>query len=359
MVKKFLISGALGLAICITSCNKKDDIETLVSPATQSEINDDQYIHLELTLSGENSLGKEDQDLRTFFYLASNLPKFKFGNNGDKVKVRTQISKMIDLGSTQRGELLYDAILDWTVANNGTRLVYQGNDVKILRSKLTNTDKLTLLARVINKNTPTTPKRFTQTPLKEITTNQTALDIEVPYVLGVDLERTGTNGQQLSPMQGVQPKFYPLGELAFFSVKNTGDANVTFTGLKGTGLSSIEGLEYIDDPLGVEHDKGLLLNTINEITGEVNPTITINNVTISPNQTKYFVFWRCDFYDVMGGPIKPSNFLKATFAQDVTINYPGSANYQGGNNGILMKWQVEVHNKTESGSFHGDGVDFE
>lgn len=355
-ITKKVFLGLASIALALTSCSKDHDADKLGNQS--AEVNDDKYVTLQLAVDGENSLQSENQDLRTFFYLNANLPKFKFGNNGDKVKVQTIVSKRTGSGAGLTAEILYDQIIDWTVANNGARLTYNGA-LKIERAKLAGNPTLVLVAYVTNKTNTANPRLFTPTPIQEITASQTALDLQIPYAMSLQLERAGAEGRQLKPKTGEATKFAPQGELAFFSVKNTGDANIVFTGLTGTNRTSAANLEFVTAgtaPLdGATVPSGTLQRYNTSVTtGNVTISPTAN-VTITPNQTKYFVTWRAQFNNATG---QPKDLYKPTFGQDLTINYPGTGTYSRKDGG-LMKWAIEAHNKTESGNFFGDGVDFE
>lgn len=354
--KRLFIASAIALSLGFASCNKRDgDITNQVEQAPT----DDEYITLQLSINGENGLKNEEQGLRTFFSRVNDLPKFSFGTDGSKVKVVTKIATRIDNNGNVTVVQVYNQALDWTVANGGRRLTYNGT-LKILRSQLAGSPRLRLFAGVLNKSNTANPESFGPIPVQEITDTPNALNLDIPYAMSLELDRSGDQGRILKGKAGFTPIFKPLGELAYFSVKNTGNANITFTGLRGDGMRTFTDLEYKaayppNDP-SLQADASSSEASpfgFNKTARDLGPVIGIkSNVTITPSQTKYFVAWRPEFH-VPGG--QPKNIFTPTFSEDLTIDYPGTGTYRKFG---LIKWAIEAHNYTTSGDFYGDGEDF-
>lgn len=214
MVMKYVYIGLLGLSLLFTSCKQEDVLST--TTVKQSD-----YITLELGLEGGGVMPAEEDPRALMYQGASNKPTIFFGNDGDKVKVQTNLYKGLADGTFKT---IFTQPLEWTVANGGTRLVYKGG-ISVLRGLLQDA-KTYHIAAILGEGNQ---QKFGHSGFYHISRagKINPIDLSVPVLMQAELVRKGGEGRTIVNKDISSSKFIPRGHLILLSVTNSSSQAVT------------------------------------------------------------------------------------------------------------------------------------
>lgn len=214
MILKYTFLGLLGLSLFFTSCKQEEVMSTAV-------VKQDDYMTLQLALQSDADITSGEEDARAQMYLGSgNKPTIFFGNDGDKVKVQTNLYKGLADGTFKT---IFTQALDWTVTNGGTRLVYKGG-ISILRNLLQDAKTYHIVAMLgVGDN-----QQFRHSSFWDISRGKiNPLELSVPMLMQADLVRQGVEGRTLVNKDISRSRFIPRGHLILLSVTNSSSQAVT------------------------------------------------------------------------------------------------------------------------------------
>lgn len=215
MKPKYIFSALLGLSLLFTACKQDEVLST-------TESNQEEYITLELGLEGGGVITSEEEDSRALMYLgAANKPTIFFGKDGDKVKVQTNLYKGLADGTFKT---IFTQPLEWTVTNDGTRLIYKGG-ISILRGLLQDAKTYHIVAMLGERN----EQSFRHSGFYHMSRSGKIkpADLNVPMLLQADLVRQGVEGRTVVNKDISRSKFIPRGHLILLSVTNSSSQPVT------------------------------------------------------------------------------------------------------------------------------------
>lgn len=350
----------LGLIIALSSCNTHNDISEL--KLNDKSSSDQEYIDMNLSLDVEREATLNPSELRAIFSNQTNFPKFSFGTPGEKIRVRTTIMRQRDIEGSVHIEEIYKQDLDWTVDGRNVRRLVCNTPLKILRSELTDATTFYLNAKVLNAAALAGhEERFSHTPFHIIGTNST-VSLNVPYMLVTELQRTGAQGRTFSTKSGSTPTFKPLGEMAYVTITNSRDTNVTVTDFRFHTKRDIIYAPILTYPnfsfadvteanitfswdQGSRRISGAAFRW--DKFGVVAPRVLV------PGETVYAIGWcpvyNKDSYNLPNGPggLRPGAFLRPAFEEtNVILDYPepirGSYRYSPSSPAKVAVWSVVV-----------------
>lgn len=307
------------LALVLSGCQKNSDVEDLEPRANKTERSDDEYMTVRLSISGKNGMRSAEQDLRTFYHLATEVPRFSFGIDGSEVAVRTRI---YTIGDNKQVSLVYNDVISWMVDAEGKELRC-ANLIK-LPLRILDSKRIVLYATIENKQNlgrAYDKSTFFLEPLKEITSTPNIVDLDVPYALLSDLTLKHTYESMLEPVGS--PTFQPLGQMFMAVINNQRSTPITLmgitTGIDAEPIEPNKVFKYATFGVGdINKEKARNLshvferNTIPvsglEVSGPNYPLIWLNKravnreseietVSIGPGEQRYFVTWSPRFSD--------------------------------------------------------------
>lgn len=213
-MNKFIIGGLIALSLLFASCSKEGNEPTLNQ---QTQTKDLTYIELNV---GED-LGDE---ARTLLYdagtSASGSPKLKitWGNDGDKVRVFTIISKYASSGGFK---VIHKAPLDWEVTRGGTRLVYKGK-IAIPTEELEGVNRLFLTALAGKETGDNEFRKGDGFTALNAGGQANPIDLDVPMLMETELMRASNNPNRFTNSSSVTDmhKFIPYGSFLTVTIKN-------------------------------------------------------------------------------------------------------------------------------------------
>lgn len=199
--------------------------------SVQTEANKDlTYIEL--------NVGTSDSDeARTLVYNANTdnslHPKLKifWGNDGDKVKVLTVISKDVNGVGLK---VLHKAPLEWEITRGGTRLVYKGK-IPIPTAELTGVNELYLSALAGKEQSDNEFRKGDGFTALNGSGQANPVDLDVPMLMEIALQRSSANPNRFinHPSGGeTNNKFVPYGDLLTVTIHNHLDIPITPTRAK-------------------------------------------------------------------------------------------------------------------------------
>lgn len=221
-IQHIISSALLAASFLFTSCSKENEVNTLE----------------DVTLSIGSNLNIDETSRIAFYDVNQNgrpFAKLTFGNNGDKHKVYTVI--------TRGNHILYRNNLDWTVARDGTRLEYKGElKMNIRYPNETSDPTLNLIAIPHNGNISisNTALIYNQdnviTEVSSTATNYSNANnkMDMPYVMTTTVKRKSMNGSDSRVLVNADlstAKFKPYGNLVRFKVTNRSSKTISIYGV--------------------------------------------------------------------------------------------------------------------------------
>lgn len=264
----------IGVCLLLTfaSCKRSQDAEALLP---QAEYSDDEYVTVTLSIGGEQAMRASVQDMRAFFHLShqaghENWVRFTFGTRDSKVNVRTQIYSIEENERGVRNSFqIFNEVLPWTVVGDNLNKLRFADKIKISKRALANAKRLILYATV-QSNEGVDGDSFYTSPLREITTTQNLINLDIPYVLRVDLNPVTTKAGELRVKDGQNPLFHPLGQILLIRIYYNGQAPISCMGVGGSALKGQKILRYAIPTLG-DFDKPSEAKLEHPITDDLTP----------------------------------------------------------------------------------------
>lgn len=211
-MKNYIIYGLVAL-LSLASCNRDKQ-----EPDLNNNFDRSLYEELELSINTESSL--EDDALRSLHQVGEASITSRFGQDGETMLLPT---KLIKVRTDGIHELLKHESHQWTISNNGRRLVLKAK-ILVLRDKLTDVKELILESIVDLRPSG----RSILIPRSGI------IEENILYHLSTKVKRTGTRNQLLINDSATPAKFRPQGRLEIIKVINNTANPITMTGITYT-----------------------------------------------------------------------------------------------------------------------------
>lgn len=362
-MNKFIIGGLIALSLLFASCSKEGNEPTL-NQKTQTK--DLTYIELNV---GED-LGDE---ARTLVYdggtSANGSPKLKitWGNDGDKVRVLTVISKK------NRGifRVIHKAPLDWEVTRGGTRLVYKGK-IAIPTEELEGVDKLSLTALAGRETGENEFRKGDGFTALNAGGQANPIDLDVPMMMETELMRASNNPNRFINATGgyisspdLSNKFRPYGSFLTVTIKNNLATPITpyrakydFGTVPNYGMVVSMNTWFVDEAgehyelfpyeLGERVDNGIYRSGRRAINRPYNYEL-FPAQSIAPGATQHYVIWypNYDYLNEGSSVIKLSfEFREAEATQAMNMLVEPPMNYDSAS---IFPWAYKVSYVLEVG----------
>lgn len=215
-MKKVFVYALIGLSLILgTSCSKEHNTPT------NTELDDQSYVTLHLSINGEED--KEETMRTAAMYEEAGKIKFSFSHAEGFTKETRKVLTTVFNGD----KVIYQGALDWKIANNGTRLTYDG-PIKIKPDDLKNPD-LKLTASVtydedlypfqngsINIIGHTRPYASV-VAIERNGGREARTEINVPFIMNAKVKQ---DGSKLVIADHSTAKFKPIGTLVRLSIQN-------------------------------------------------------------------------------------------------------------------------------------------
>lgn len=274
--------------------------------SVQTEAKDLTYIEL-------NVGSAESEEARTLVYNANTdnslHPKLKifWGNDGDKVKVLTVISKYVDgVGF----KVLHKAPLEWEITHGGTRLVYKGK-IPIPTAELTGVNELYLSALAGKEQSDNEFRKGDGFTALNGSGQANPIDLDVPMLMEIGLQRSSSDPNRFinHPSGGkTNNKFVPYGDLLTVTIHNHLDIPITPTRAKYDFVSKRDEPMQLSVKTSFLDESGDQTTLIEYTTGETvfngplmrGRTLIRNTpyqyegfpaMSIAPGATQHYVIW--------------------------------------------------------------------
>lgn len=215
-MKKVFVYALIGLSLILgTSCSKEHNTPT------NTELDDQSYVTLHLSINGEED--KEETMRTAAMYEEAGKIKFSFSHAEGFTKETRKVLTTVFNGD----KVIYQGTLDWKIANNGTRLTYDG-PIKIKPDDLKNPD-LKLTASVTydqdlypfqNGSTNMIGHPRPHASVVAIERNggrEARTEINVPFIMNAKVKQ---DGSKLVIADHSTAKFKPIGTLVRLSIQN-------------------------------------------------------------------------------------------------------------------------------------------
>lgn len=324
-MSKYIIAGMMALSLLFASCSK----ESNEPAAVQTETKDLTYIEL-------NVGSAESEEARVLLYndQHSNTefpkPKLYWGNDGDKVKVRTLVARY-------EGSLLkpiFNDVLEWVITRGGTRLEYKGK-IAIPTAELAGVNRLFLTAFADMEENE---REFLKTGFREFDGlgRINYLDMDIPMIMETELKKAPSNPNRFinDDSGSVLNKFVAYGDLLNVTIHNNLDIPITPTRARYSSSNSqlTTGFIFGVSDQSVSHQTDLLLYEASRYVPNSRTRVNYENFpaggSIAPGDTRHYIIWYPNYTEFGGRSIKLSfEFLEQAASQALIVSASPPASF--------------------------------